>query len=175
VYKRQEQAIPSDTLPKDTLIKEPSKQGVLTQDLGAELPNMPEPDPDPEIVIKREELIATFSVKRVLTGSEQDTTQLDSAAQQALSELSDIQQQTAAEYIQVEYWESPVNFKGYQMGNHKLVIYGLEPDSACTVLELPPDTYLKHRGNFYIIERTFDFKPLAPEARLFKLEQLNGL
>jgi hypothetical protein len=62
--------------------------------------------------------------------------------------------------ITVEYWQSPINYKGYKMTANKLIIFGLSPDEPLSITELNNDVFLKHANNVYKIVLTTDYKSL---------------
>ncbi|NVO03703.1 MAG: hypothetical protein HXX09_13485 [Bacteroidetes bacterium] len=74
----------------------------------------------------------------------------------------------------VEFWKSPVNYKGYKMGKDKVIIFGLFEFETVSLKLLNKLLYLKSGKDFYTIENTTDFKPLTPISNKSLLNQLNG-
>jgi hypothetical protein len=62
--------------------------------------------------------------------------------------------------ITVEYWQSPINYKGYKMAPNKLVLFGLSPDEPLSITELNNDVFLKHANNVYKISVGTDYRSL---------------
>ncbi len=62
--------------------------------------------------------------------------------------------------ITVEYWQSPINYKGYKMNGTKIVLFGLSPDEPLSITELNNDVFLKHGNSVYKIMLCNDFRSL---------------
>lgn len=62
--------------------------------------------------------------------------------------------------ITVEYWQSPINYRGYKMNNSKIVLFGLSPDEPLSITELNNDVFLKHSNSVYKIMLCNDFRSL---------------
>ncbi|MEQ1733437.1 MAG: hypothetical protein ABL940_07175 [Bacteroidia bacterium] len=62
--------------------------------------------------------------------------------------------------ITVEYWQSPINYKGYKMNSGKLVLFGLSPDEPLSLTEINNDLFLKHANNVYKIMGCTEFHSL---------------
>lgn len=61
----------------------------------------------------------------------------------------------------VEFWESPINYKGYKMANRKLILFGLtEPYDNIAVLYSDKKVFFQHNNIKYLIENSYTFKPL---------------
>jgi len=62
--------------------------------------------------------------------------------------------------IIVEFWSSPVNFKGYKMSKHKIVIFGIEPSENIKVRKSGKSHILSINNKAYLLEYTDEFKSL---------------
>lgn len=62
--------------------------------------------------------------------------------------------------ILIEFWKSPVNFRGYKMSKNKIVIYGLQHDDNLRIEKHTNMFYLKNLDLYYLLEYTDSFKPL---------------
>jgi hypothetical protein len=62
--------------------------------------------------------------------------------------------------IIVEFWKSPVNFKGYKMSKNKIVLYGLNYDENLKIEKIDDLFYLKNFDKYYLLEYSDSFKPL---------------
>lgn len=58
----------------------------------------------------------------------------------------------------VEYWQSPINYKGYKLGKNKLVLFGFDAGSATKMYFYKDEVYLKQKDIYYRLEYTNDFK-----------------
>ena len=112
-----------------------------------------------EIVIKKEKLLRTVSVTLVdiLEIEKEETEHSDSL----IEKVSGIKKTPTSSTYTLEYWESPVNFKGYKMANNKLVVYGIDPLPKATLYRFNEKIYLLHNGVCYQLDNTFAFKPFS--------------
>lgn len=74
--------------------------------------------------------------------------------------------------ILVEFWMSPINFRGYKLSHSKLIIYGFEQPEALSLHSDGNTYYVKYFENFYPVSHTLEFKPLIPLSDASLLEEL---
>lgn len=56
--------------------------------------------------------------------------------------------------IKVEFWQSPINFKGYKYFRNKLYLYGLKPNDEISIFTYNEKLYLKtQKGIFQLLEQ----------------------
>ena len=55
----------------------------------------------------------------------------------------------------VEYWTSPVNFKGYRLTNTTLQLYGLN-SYTCRLFTVNGNLYLRNQGKVYVLSPCVD-------------------
>ena len=111
------------------------------------------------IVIKKEQYLGG----RKLMITVLDTTTQKRAKDSLLTQLSGVVEAKNPDSILVEFWRSPLNYKGYKMANNKLVIYGLQRQfKILKVYQLNEKIYLQHLGVVYGVEHTFAYKAFDP-------------
>ena len=123
-----------------------------------------------EIIVREQILQLKKSIKLIDATEEFDTLKIDSTLNKVLSKQSDIKESSTV--ISLEFWETPLSTKGYTMNNRVLRVYGLEPDEDSKLFELDKRRYLQHIDGFYIIEESYEMKPLMKEERTFIINQL---
>lgn len=74
----------------------------------------------------------------------------------------------------VEFWESPLNYKGYKKNKNQLVLYGIKQADMVELKMLNNDLYLCFSDNYYALENSNDFKNLVPVASQQIINQLKG-
>lgn len=134
------------------------------------LPDRPTQNDD-DIVVQREQLV-NRSVLNIIPIEVEDTvlTTQDDTLIQKQSSIKPVKK-TA---ITVEYWQSPLNSKGYKMANNKLLLFGVDVDEAHKIYELQDSLYFKHFNNFYSVEPSFELmklKPVTSKSILLQLQQ----
>lgn len=63
--------------------------------------------------------------------------------------------------LMIEYWQSPVNYKGYKLSYNKLIVFGVDDYEKSTVKIINGDICFFAGKACYILENTDDFKPLV--------------
>ncbi|HLP13439.1 MAG TPA: hypothetical protein VK177_15990 [Flavobacteriales bacterium] len=63
--------------------------------------------------------------------------------------------------ITLEFWESPVNYKGYRMGRDRMIVFGILPDGL-KMVKHGPDLYMVTLNNIYLVKPCTDFCDLKP-------------
>ncbi len=62
----------------------------------------------------------------------------------------------------VEFWQSPLNFRGYKMSHHKLIVYGLDQVDAFSLHSDGKSFFIKYFENIYQVSPTLEYRPLTP-------------
>lgn len=110
----------------------------------------------PQYIVKKDELLATKTLN--FSGKQQTDNLLDSI----LLLKTGIKLNTNG--LRVEFWKSPINFKGYKMDNHVLVIYGIYNVDFASFENEDKKLYMSYMGDYYPLETTGNFKPLIPST-----------
>ena len=72
--------------------------------------------------------------------------------------------------IKVEFWRSPINYKGYKFDDVKLVVFGLLEFNNLSIYRYRDDLFISFNKDFYFLEKNDDFKPfmLVKDHKLLK-------
>ena len=101
--------------------------------------------------IKTDKLIG----RTVVTIKKKKISQHDTLA----SSLADIK--PISNKMEIEFWESPVNYKGYRLGKDKMIVFGIINQDIKLVM-MDKDLYLITLNNLYLIKPCSDFCKLNP-------------
>lgn len=145
----------------------PDSSGVMAikKDSAASLPMLIMPDSiqadsglSPEdIVIKKDRLIFSASLRLTIKNGNDSIAAKDSI----LGELSGVHLEAEKKEYIVEFWESPINYKGYKMGNKKIVLFGIgEEFEKISLIQVEKKIYLKYYDMVYQLDVTYNFEPL---------------
>ncbi|HYG51838.1 MAG TPA: hypothetical protein VD905_13095 [Flavobacteriales bacterium] len=63
--------------------------------------------------------------------------------------------------ITLEFWESPVNYKGYRMGRDRMIVFGVLPDGV-KMVKHGADLYMVTLNNVYLVKPCTEFCDLKP-------------
>ncbi|MBI3511985.1 MAG: hypothetical protein HY064_15105 [Bacteroidetes bacterium] len=103
---------------------------------------------DDGIVIRKDELIGQLNY----TLHPLRNVGLDSAAAK--------EPNSSAGYVIVEFWRSPLNYRGYKFTRNKVVLFGLESGDVRSFWSGDNITYLKSTNGIYKLDVTSDFHQL---------------
>jgi hypothetical protein len=120
-----------------------------------------------EIVVKKDVLVAVQNMK-VLDKSPSNTFETDekplvkelTEKMNPEAKVPDFDAKEGRSY-QVEFWKSPVNFKGYKMSRNKLVLFGLEASDQVKMFLLNESFYLHYHNTLFKLEETDAFEPFT--------------
>ncbi len=77
-------------------------------------------------------------------------------------------------YITVEFWKSPINYKGYRFDNYKLTIFGLNDYDVTRFKSYNGGLYFKCKNDYYEIVPTEKFRALSMVTNPELIKKLNG-
>jgi hypothetical protein len=74
--------------------------------------------------------------------------------------------------VTVEFWQSPLNYKGYTLSRSRLVLFGFTTEENVSLYRLDQAMFMKTSGGVFRLENTADFRQLdrvTDEALLARL------
>jgi hypothetical protein len=107
--------------------------------------------------IVKEELLYSKSLKIINIDNKKESLNL---ADTIFIE-DNIGDKAASSDYNIEFWKSPINFKGYKTGKNKIVLYGIYDFRKLSLKKRNDVLYLQCDDKYYIIENTDNFKPLS--------------
>jgi hypothetical protein len=141
-----EEAAPADTIA--------ASNEVVTDSLTADLNKG-----DEDIVVRKDELIESKPLDVVeLSPDKNVKTKADSLLEKASGIKSEKRNTGEKIMIAVEYWRSPINYRGYKLGKNKLVVYGLDTTVPITILKHNGSLFMSYDQNVYRIEPSNDYR-----------------
>lgn len=119
-----------------------------------------------EIIVRKDELLFS-EILMIINLDTIKTNTSDSLAKLA----ANIKEPAINKFYQVEYWKSPLNYRGYKFSKNKLVVYGIENIDKGSIYRWKENFYFKANGKVYALEKTPEFKPyeLANNPDLLQL------
>lgn len=124
------------------------------------------------IVVKKDRLIFSTTLKlKIKDKSEENPAKQDSL----IEEISGVHKEEDKKEYNVEFWESPINYKGYKMGNKKIVLFGLDGEfENISLFQVDKKIYMKHYDTVYQLDVTYNFesfKKITDKTLLTKIEE----
>ncbi len=115
---------------------------------------------DSDVVVMTDQLIVSTSISlenKDTVNRNKKVEKMDSA----IAALSDVKESHEPQEYRIEFWKSPLNYKGYKMSRGKIIIYGLMPAGGLMYLTKDESNYYLVNGvTRYKLEYTDEYKPL---------------
>jgi hypothetical protein len=110
-----------------------------------------------DIVVRKDELLFTKTLEVINLGPVTKANPKDSLLQKVSGIKED--KNNSKQFFNIEFWSSPLNYKGYKLGKYKMVLYGITSAEGIKVFKLDDTLYLKNSGIVYKLDYADDFKP----------------
>lgn len=63
--------------------------------------------------------------------------------------------------LHVEFWESPVNYRGYKLANKQLIVFGLSPDEDFRFEHHQDGIWMHYNGKIYLLRENSGYMPFV--------------
>lgn len=123
------------------------------------------------IVIRKDQLIASHQVEMEILPIIENSEKNDSLLQK-VSGIRD-NKRMYQQLMNVEFWRSPINYKGYKMAKSKIVLFGISEQEPVKLYRLDERIYIKLSQGVYRIDYTNEFRQferINDESLLAKLK-----
>jgi len=107
-----------------------------------------------EIVVRRDELLKSILIEASVIGKPSQSIKTDS-----LLNVFQGGQSTNENTYRLEFWQSPVNFKGFKLIRNGITSFGLDPEDITKLFDLNGTLILRSGNLFYRIYPTDRFMP----------------
>jgi hypothetical protein len=103
-----------------------------------------------DIVIRKDELLGqkVFSLRNLDLANDADSVAGNPASDRPVTAIA------------IEYWKSPLNYRGYKFSRNKIAVFGFELNDVESVCRTEGNTYLKTTIGIFRIEPSNDFRQL---------------
>ncbi len=119
---------------------------------------------DNDIVIKKDQLLISLSLpvnEKTTEKKLQENVQVSATENvvQKLNPAANIPEgrEEVTANIEVEFWVSPVNYRGYKMTKNKLLLFGIEEPDGVKLFRSNDVLYMKYNNDFFHLVNTFEF------------------
>jgi len=117
-----------------------------------------------DIVVKQDKMLITvnLSVKdKSGDGKSEPDRSLTADAVQKLNPSADLPSgdENKITSYEVEFWVSPINYRGYKMSKNKLLLFGIEEPDGVKLYRLNDAIYMSYFKDIYRLNNTLDFMP----------------
>lgn len=119
-------------------------------------------------VVKSEKMLKVGKVKVVKKTSSKPKQAADS-----LLNTINLKTDIYPDLMEIEFWQTPLNSKGYRSGKNKIAVYGLNPETIIELYQLNEGLFLKTENSVFKIEKSPEFKSFRSVTDKEILAQLN--
>jgi len=107
------------------------------------------------VVVRKDELLESKTIKVFNLDTVQNLSAQEDTVPEKISGIKNTK--NVSGYMKVEFWKSPVNYKGYKMTKNKIVLFGISPSDAVQLFMHNEVFFLKQKNNVFKIQFTDDF------------------
>jgi hypothetical protein len=125
---------------------------------------------DNNIVVVKDQMI---SIKEIPL-SKKDI-QNEAEENKVSSVLTDNNDNSPSKKLLIEFWKSPLNYKGYKMSEDKLIIYGIEDTELAKFIYFNNTLYLEYSDQFYRFDNSEKFRSLSRITNSSLINQLKQI
>jgi hypothetical protein len=118
---------------------------------------------DEEVVVKRDELLISFSVPVAELTEKQGEAAKPELADKTAQKLNPAaglpEPEPARPVLSTEFWVSPVNYRGYRFAGNKLILFGIEEPDKVRLYRYKEQLYMVYLKSTYRLSAADDFSP----------------
>ena len=107
-------------------------------------------------IVRKDELLESRNIEVTNLQSAEAGNASDSLLEK-ISGIKDGNKNVIASF-KVEFWQSPINYKGYKMTKNKIILFGVSTVEAVKFFHAEDTIFMKHNQNVYRMYFTDEFK-----------------
>jgi hypothetical protein len=106
-------------------------------------------------IVRKDELLGSRKIE--VTNLQTQTANPSDSILEKVSGIKDNSKNVIASFS-IEFWQSPINYKGYKMTKNKIVLFGMNPEEAIRLFHLEDAILLKQGQNHFRLNFTDEFR-----------------
>ncbi|MGP8217311.1 MAG: hypothetical protein ACLQQ4_17215 [Bacteroidia bacterium] len=114
---------------------------------------------DSNVVVMTNQLVSVTSLPLKDIDSVTSADKSNHKSDSVIASMSNIDPEKDPPFYRIEFWQSPLNFKGYKMSKGKIILYGINSNTAFRLVKWDDGYYLWSSQSVYKVEYTDDYKP----------------
>jgi len=121
-----------------------------------------------DIIVKKDQLLISVTMKAIEidkpnTTEERSTASIQKSTVDKLNPAAGLPEnkEGKSNFYIVEFWVSPVNYKGYKLVDEKLILFGIEEPDAVQLISEKNKLMMKYGEDYYNLLPTDEFQSLA--------------
>jgi hypothetical protein len=128
------------------------------------------------VVLQRDEMISSGTIEIINLDFKNDNNNFSNDS--LLAETAEIKPEKKISELKVswivEYWSSPVNYKGYRIGKNRFILFGIDPDAPIKAYLFNGDFFLKTGDGVFKLEYSNEFLPFIKTDNNAALSAIAG-
>lgn len=133
-------------LDSDTLKNPMSKDSLALQSVSSD-----------DIIVRKDELLSTKTFDVINLNPLASRNNAKDSLVQKVSGIKD-DKNISQQFFNIEFWQSPLNYKGYKMSKYKIILYGIESPEGLKIFKVDDLIYLKNNSTIYKLDYSSEFK-----------------
>lgn len=109
------------------------------------------------IVVRKDELLSTKTLEVINLNLIASRSNSKDSLLQKVSGIKD-DKNNNQQFFNIEFWQSPLNYKGYKMSKYKIILYGIESTEGLKILKVDDLIYLKNGTSVCKLDYSSEFK-----------------
>jgi len=124
-------------------------------------------------IVRKDKMLKTRNLAVINLGETEQTNTTADSLLEKISGIKDRKTNTGV-LFNVEFWQSPINYKGYKMTKNKMILFGVNPEETLTLFHNNGDDalYLKQKQNYFRLYYTDIFRQFEKVNDLTVIEKL---
>ncbi len=126
-----------------------------------------------EIVVKKDQLLISINLQaedlnQVKADVEKNESSIAKSTVEKLNPsggLPEIDERSTIEFM-VEFWVSPVNYKGYKLIDNRLILFGIEEPDAVRLFSKNGKLWMKYGQDYFSLVQTENFESLIKSSEI---------
>ncbi len=126
-----------------------------------------------EIVVKKDQLLISINLQaedlnQVKADVEKNESSIAKSTVEKLNPaggLPEIEERNTIEFM-VEFWVSPVNYKGYKLIDNRLILFGIEEPDAVRLFSKSGKLWMKYGQDYFSLVPTENFESLIKSSEI---------
>ncbi|MDP1744626.1 MAG: hypothetical protein Q8L90_03555 [Bacteroidota bacterium] len=111
-----------------------------------------------DIIVRKDELLSTKTAEIINLSPVASSRNSKDSLLQKVSGIKDDKNSTK-QFINIELWQSPLNYRGYKMSKYKIALYGVTSLEGLKIYILDDVIYLKNGAIVNKLENSSEFRP----------------
>ena len=112
-----------------------------------------------DVIIRKDALLNVKTIELVNLDVASNRNRSKDSLLERISRVDEHEEEESIQFFNVEFWQSPLHYKGYKLGKYKLILYGLPGTDNIRIYKLNNTIYIKNAAGLYKLNYGGDFKP----------------